>query len=197
MGAIDSFGDLAGTARIIKPNPRGFPMFRHCELFPELRTLDEPGTMAVEVSRVAISRDYTRRRRRTEPFMTLMKAVILAAKHEGATHVIGATDAALHRWLVHFGFPYRVSGPGRDYYGPVAPVRHEPARTRRRHPQRPLPSLEGIPVGSAPFLWPGQAGYPVNGAVAVGRRHQRGRLPVTPMPQSRSLDATTPPTSCC
>ena len=39
----------------------------------------------------------------------------------GATHLLGATDAALHRWLVHFGFPYRLAGPEVDYYGCVAP----------------------------------------------------------------------------
>ena len=95
-------------------------MFRHCTLFPDVRILGDPGIMPVEVSRVAISRTYSRRRR-TEPFLTLMKAVIQAAQEAGATHLIGATDAALHRWLVHYGFPYRVSGPVVDYYGAVAP----------------------------------------------------------------------------
>ena len=167
VGAIDSFGDLAGTARIIKPNPRGFPMFRYCQLFPELHALDGPGTMPVEVSRVAISRDYARRRRRTEPFMTLMTAVFLAAKQEGATHVIGATDAALHRWLVHLGFPYRVSGPAVDYYGLVAPCVISLRELDDVILSGRYPALEGIPVGPAPFLWPGQTGYPVNSAAAM------------------------------
>jgi len=174
VGAIDSFGELAGTARIIKPNPRGFPMFRHCELFPDLGTLDCPGAMAVEVSRVAISRDYTRRRRRTEPFMTLMTAVFLAAKQEGATHVIGATDAALHRWLVHLGFPYRVSGPAVDYYGLVAPCVISLRELDDVILSGRYPALEGIPVGPAPFVWPGQTGYPVNGAVAMAAASDAG-----------------------
>jgi N-acyl-L-homoserine lactone synthetase len=167
VGAIDTFGDLAGTARIIKPNPHGFPMFRHCVLFPDLGVLDGPGTLAVEVSRVAISRDYARRRRRTEPFMTLMKAIILAAKQEGATHLIGATDAALHRWLVHFGFPYRVSGPAVDYYGPVAPCVMSLLELDEVILGGRYPALEGIPVGPAPFLWPGQTGYAADGAGAA------------------------------
>jgi N-acyl-L-homoserine lactone synthetase len=167
VGVIDSFGDLAGTARIIKPNPHGFPMFQHCALFPELHTFDRPGTVPVEVSRVAISREYTRRRRRTEPFMTLMTAVFLAAKQEGATHVIGATDAALHRWLTHLGFPYRVSGPAVDYYGLVAPCVISLRELDDVILSGRYPALEGIPVGPAPFLWPGQTAHPLDSAAAV------------------------------
>lgn len=120
VGAVDGAGDVAGTARLIKPNERGFPMFRHCAFFPEVQTLHEPDVLPLEVSRVAISRDYARRHR-TEPFLTLMKAVVQAAQSIGATHLIGATDRALHRWLVHYGFPYRVCGPAVDYYGTVSP----------------------------------------------------------------------------
>ena len=85
-----------------------------------------PHSIAVEVSRVAISRHYARGQRgasrnRFEPFLTLVKAMVQGARLAGATHMMGATDAALHRWLVHFGLPYRISGPTVDYYGPVAP----------------------------------------------------------------------------
>ena len=43
VGAIDSYGELAGTARLIRANPHGFPMFRYCAFFPEVRTLDAAG----------------------------------------------------------------------------------------------------------------------------------------------------------
>ncbi len=174
VGAIDSFGDLAATARIIKPNPDGFPMFRHCALFPDVHCLDLPSAMPVEVSRVAISRDYTRRRRRTEPFMTLMKAIILAAKSEGATHLIGATDAALHRWLVHFGFPYRVSGPAVDYYGPVAPCVMSLLELDDVILGGRYSSLAGIPVGSLSTALPRQAGYAIPGAVVAAAAASAG-----------------------
>ena len=59
----------------------------------------------------------TPRRNRSSRFF---KAIIYGAKGVGATHLLGATDAALHRWLVHFGFPYRLAGPEADYYGRVA-----------------------------------------------------------------------------
>jgi N-acyl-L-homoserine lactone synthetase len=121
VGVIDSAGDLAGTARLIKPNPHGFPMFRHCAFFPEVQTPDAPHAVPVEVSRLAISRHYTRERRSTEPFLTLVRAMVHGARLAGATHLMGANEAALHRKLAHFGFPYRLCGPTADYYGPVAP----------------------------------------------------------------------------
>jgi N-acyl-L-homoserine lactone synthetase len=121
LGVVDAEGQLAGTARLIRSNPRGFPMLQHCAFFPEVQMLDTPHIVPVEVSRVAISRHYARARQRTEPFLTLVSAMVQGARYAGATHLIGATDAALHRWLVHFGLPYRVSGPPVDYYGPVSP----------------------------------------------------------------------------
>ncbi len=184
VGAVDSHGDLAATARIIKPSIRGFPMFDHCTLFPHVRTLDETGTVAVEVSRVAISRHYLRRRddlpahppavagpagatvvaavhpagerrrRGAEPLLTLLKAVTQGAKRAGATHLMGATDAAFHRWLVHYGFPYRVSGPEVDYYGLVAPCIMSFLDLDHVILGGQFAALEGFPVGMDPSRWP-------------------------------------------
>jgi N-acyl amino acid synthase of PEP-CTERM/exosortase system len=158
VGAVDASGSLAGTARVIKANRHGFPMFRHCAFFPEVQMLDAPQVLPVEISRVAISRHCTRQsgaRRRSEPFLTLMKAVLQAAKLAGATHLIGATDAALHRWLVHYGLPYRVSGPTVDYYGPVAAC----IMSLREYDEVVVggrfPALDGFPVGWDPSMWPG------------------------------------------
>src|SRR5947207_6042873 len=36
LGVVDSYGGLAATARLIKANRRGFPMFRYCGFFPEV-----------------------------------------------------------------------------------------------------------------------------------------------------------------
>lgn len=160
VGAIDADGHLAGTARVIRANPHGFPMFRHCAFFPEVQTLGSPQVIPVEVSRVAISRHYARQRaagprRRTEPFITLVKAIMQGAKRAGATHLIGATDAAFHRWLVHYGLPYRVSGPSVDYYGPVAPCIMSLQELDEVVVSRQFPALDGFPVGWDPHLWPG------------------------------------------
>jgi N-acyl amino acid synthase of PEP-CTERM/exosortase system len=180
VGAVDSHGDLAGTARVIKPNSRGLPMFDHCTLFPHVRTLEDAGTVAVEVSRVAISRHYVRRRddppanapsaaapvsaaavgprrerrrRGAEPFLTLVKAIMQGAKRAGATHVLGATDAAFLRWLVHYGLPYRVSGPEVDYCGIVAPCIMSLLELDQVILGGTFPALEGFPVGMDPSLW--------------------------------------------
>jgi N-acyl-L-homoserine lactone synthetase len=121
LAVIDSAGDVAGTARLIKPNPLGFPMFRYCAFFPEVQALDGPHVAPVEVSRLAISRHCIRGRRPTQPFLTLVRAMVRSARLAGATHLMGANEASLHRRLVHFGFPYRICGPRVDYYGPVTP----------------------------------------------------------------------------
>jgi len=121
LGVFDADAHMIGTARLIKPNPHGFPMFRHCAFYPDVQALDAPHVVPVEVSRLAISRHHAPRRRNTEPFLTLVRAMVQGARRAGATHLMGANEAALHRKLAHFGFPYRICGPTSDYYGPVAP----------------------------------------------------------------------------
>jgi N-acyl-L-homoserine lactone synthetase len=182
VGAIDVSGELAATARIVKPNGRGFPMFQHCALFPDVQTLNQPGTVPVEVSRVSISRSYARRerRRRTEPFLTLLNAVIRAAKRVGATHLIGATDLALHRSLVHHGFPYRFAGPQVDYYGLVAPCIMSLHELDDVILAGRYALLEGFPVGWDPHLWPGQGEYAVNPPASVGSVTGTGWQPYHP-----------------
>jgi N-acyl amino acid synthase of PEP-CTERM/exosortase system len=177
VGAVDALGELAGTARVIRSKSKSLPMFRHCTLFPHVRTLDEPGCVVVEVSRVSISRDYARRRdeihppptepataaarasqrrrRRTEPFLTLVKSILQGAKRAGATHLIGATEASFHRWVVHYGFPFRVSGPEADYYGPVVPSILSLHELDDLILSGRFPALEGLPVGWDPEVWPG------------------------------------------
>jgi N-acyl-L-homoserine lactone synthetase len=120
LGLLDADGNVIGTARLIKPNPHGFPMFRHCAFFPEVMPPDAPHVAPVEVSRLAISRRYMRYRRRSEPLCDLVKAMVVGARRVGANHLIAASEAALARRLVQFGFPYRIGGPTADYYGPVA-----------------------------------------------------------------------------
>ena len=183
VGAVDTDGHVAGTARLVLPNSAGLPLFHHCTLFPDETTLDEAGNLVVEVSRVSISRHYTRRRddppmgqcgvpetnpavaveltaerrrRRSEPFRSLLLAIVCGAKSVGATHLIGATDAALHRWLVHFGFPYRLAGPEVDYYGPVAPHIMSMSELDQVVLSGRYPVLDGFPVGPVPAgqRWP-------------------------------------------
>jgi len=181
LGAVDGHGKLAATARLVKPNEAGLPLFRYCTLFPSESTLNELADTIVEVSRVSISRGYARhhvgrplgkivvpeagdyasvpttaerRYRNAEPFLTLLKAIIFGARRVGATHLIGATDAALHRRLVRFGFPYRVVGPSVDYYGPVAPHIMSLAELDQVILGGQFAALDGFPVGVEPQPWP-------------------------------------------
>jgi N-acyl-L-homoserine lactone synthetase len=119
LAVLDTEGAMIGTARLIKANPRGFPMFRHCAFFPEVMPPDAPHRL-VEGSRLAIRRHYMRRRRSTEPLCDLMKALVMCARGVGANHLIAASEPALARRLAQFGFPYRIGGPTADYFGPVA-----------------------------------------------------------------------------
>jgi N-acyl-L-homoserine lactone synthetase len=121
LALLDAEGVMIGTARLIKPNPHGFPLFRHCAFYPEVQALDAPHVVPVEVSRLAISRRHAPRHRQAEPFLTLVRAMVQGARRAGATHLMGANEAALQRKLANFGFPYRICGPTSDYYGPVAP----------------------------------------------------------------------------
>src|SRR6185369_820500 len=86
LGLIAAEGTLIGTARLIKPNPHGFPMFRHCAFFPEVMPPDAPHVVPMEASRLAISRKYMRHHRRTEPLCDLVKAVVVGARMVGANH---------------------------------------------------------------------------------------------------------------
>jgi N-acyl amino acid synthase of PEP-CTERM/exosortase system len=179
VGAVDSHGELVATARVVKPNKAGLPLFRYCTLFSHETTFNEVGNTVVEVSRVSISRRHARRRddppavvseadaralvptagerreRYTEPFLTLLKAVIYGARRAGATHLIGATDLALHRWLVHYGFPYRLAGPEVEYYGPIAPYIMSLAEFDQVALSRKFAALDGFPVGPESALAPG------------------------------------------
>jgi N-acyl amino acid synthase of PEP-CTERM/exosortase system len=197
VGAVDRSGVLAATARIVKPNSAGLPLFSHCTLFPHPNALEDGGSTVVEVSRVSISRQYSRRRedvspvtlpagsdpslaaavgserrqRSGEPFLTLLRAVMYAAKRVRATHLIGATDAALHRWLVHYGFPYRLAGPEVDYYGPVAPYIMSLVELDQVILGGKFAALDRFPVGLDPERWPraDEWGAGVAGARPVNR----------------------------
>src|SRR3954452_7371808 len=62
VGVVDSEGKLAGTARLIKSSSLGLPLLQYCTLAAADREiLNDPRNRVVEVSRLSISRHYTRR----------------------------------------------------------------------------------------------------------------------------------------
>lgn len=63
IGGINQDGVMIGTVRLVLPSSIGFPLFEHCELFPEYRYLADKQAQqtAAEISRLAISKHYRRR----------------------------------------------------------------------------------------------------------------------------------------
>jgi N-acyl amino acid synthase of PEP-CTERM/exosortase system len=147
VGAVDACGELAGTARVVRTSDAGFPLVRHCTIDPDEAALFGSHSTPVEVSRLSVSRNYSRRdgdgwygskgglgfvagatgrsrerrHRRGEVFLTLLKAVYQTTKRIGATHWLAATEQSMQRMLAQHGFPFRQIGPEIDYAGPVAP----------------------------------------------------------------------------
>lgn len=130
VGAVDEFGTLHGTARIVLPGPDGhLPALDHCSVFPEQRSsLWAAPHRLMEVSRMCVRPparhvDDIRPARRYpvgKVFDTVLLAAYLVSRRLGATHWLGATEVPLHRLLLKRGYPFRQIGPVGDYYGPVA-----------------------------------------------------------------------------
>jgi N-acyl amino acid synthase of PEP-CTERM/exosortase system len=176
VGVLGAEGQLAGTARIVKPNSAGLPAFRHCSLFSADTTLADEGNRVVEISRVCINRRYTRRRaegicegsqavesgdyerrkcgRRDDVFATLVKAVYHATKRLGATHWLIAIEKPLRRRLARYGLPFELAGPEVDYYGRVAPYIMNLVELDRVIIGRQFAALDDFALGLPPGLWP-------------------------------------------
>ena len=146
IGAIDTRGDLIGTARAVKISEIGLPLFRHCTTFQDEMERHPSTSRLVEVGRLCVSRNYRRRtndgtygvpadslsnsaaeqrtdRRRVRDgvFPTLLKGLYQATKRLGATHWLAAMEKSLEVLLARLGFRFRLIGPESDYFGLVAP----------------------------------------------------------------------------
>jgi N-acyl amino acid synthase of PEP-CTERM/exosortase system len=147
VGVVDPCNELAGTARLVRNSDQGLPLFRRCTVFPWVVRADDPAVTLVEVSRLSISRQYSRRREdgclessmipesdrrlppplherrsgRDEVFITLLKAIYQAAKRLRATHWVAATETSLQRRVVQYGVPFVLAGPESEYLGRIAP----------------------------------------------------------------------------
>jgi len=165
VGAIDAWGTLAGTARVVKVTAAGpgLPIFQHCRIFAEETELLDPDNTVVEISRLSMSRGYRRRHEdgprerrdvRREVFLTLLKAIYQATKRLSATHWLVATETSLQRLVAQYGFPFRVIGPECDYGGPVSPYLMNLLQFDQVILSRRLPDLDDFVVGLEPQYWP-------------------------------------------
>jgi N-acyl amino acid synthase of PEP-CTERM/exosortase system len=180
VGVVDRAGELAGTARLVRTNAAGLPLLRHCTLFSDETLLSDPRNIVVEVSRLSISRRYTRRRgddscgppqvfesegsgvgipgerRRAGNllFVTLLQAFYQAAKRLSATHWIAATEPSLQRRLAQFGLPSRQVGPETEYWGRVAAYAMSIADFDQVILHRHFAALDDFLVGLEPQFTP-------------------------------------------
>jgi N-acyl amino acid synthase of PEP-CTERM/exosortase system len=151
IGVLNSKNDLFGTVRLVQPSLAGLPLFQHCSLFDDAPSLDAPHIRVIEMSRLAVSREYnsgaaatsaaaaavsggfysggnakrggvaSQGRKSGEIVLQIYKAVYQESKRRGFTHWLAATEKSLQRLMIRYGFPWRPVGPEVDYYGFVAP----------------------------------------------------------------------------
>lgn len=122
IGTLDPLGALVGTARLVRPSGAGLPMLGHCKIVSHEVELYKARATVVEVSRLAVSRQYRRPRNGSGALVvTLYRSLYEASKAFGYSHWLVATEPSLQRLVARFGFPFRQVGPEVDYFGPVAP----------------------------------------------------------------------------
>jgi len=146
VGAVAADGELAGTARGVRPSEIGLPLFDHCRAFAHETEFHGGNPRLLEVGRLVVGRNYRRRRgdvvsgvakaksgpatayhgaerRRVgeDAFMTIQKALYEETKRIGATHWLTGMEEPLRRQLAEQGFPFRAFGPESDYFGVITP----------------------------------------------------------------------------
>jgi N-acyl amino acid synthase of PEP-CTERM/exosortase system len=177
VGVVDVRGELAGTARMIPTGRARLPLFGYCTLFPGESVLNDPDNTVVEISRLSISRNYTRRHddgfygvaetpewtaravgprrsNRGGVFGTLFKGLYQTTKRLGVTHWIAATEKPLQRRLAQFGMYFRLAGPESNYGGPVAPYIMSVADWDQAILSGQIPALADYLVGLEPEFMP-------------------------------------------
>ena len=144
FGSFNGKDDVVGTVRLVHGTGlHEMPMWDHCSLYPEQETRFHKISNLVEVSRLAVSKQYRRRandgqygldssglekrdpmdrRRTTFPtVLRLYRVMYHALKQQGIEHVVASMEVSLYRILRALRFPFHEIGPEADYYGPVRP----------------------------------------------------------------------------
>ena len=148
FAARNSNGEAVGTARLVLSSAgKHFPFEQHCPAFPDFEF--PPAELAVEVSRLAVSKTYRRRAGdtrdgvneqeiRERPFtapprvqeqrvnapllvLGLYREMYRYSRALGIRYWYAAMERSLARVLGHYGFAFTPIGQECDYYGPVTP----------------------------------------------------------------------------
>ena len=174
LGVLDPHDVLVATARLVRRTEDGLPMYGHCSLLVPDPVLADKRAPVVEVSRLAVSRRFNRRkgdehyalegggtmasgeRRREggEIVMTLYRALYHASKRHGFTHWLAATERSLQRLVVRYRFPFRQVGPETDYFGLVAPYLMDLSEFDTEILSGRVPALRHFLDGLEPHLVP-------------------------------------------
>jgi N-acyl amino acid synthase of PEP-CTERM/exosortase system len=174
LGVLNSEDALVATARLVPRTEDGLPMYGHCSLLVHDPVLADFTAPIVEVSRLAVSRRYNRRkgdehygleggtrdtgekrREGGEIVMTLYRALYQASKRHGFSHWLAATERSLQRLVVRYHFPFKQVGPETDYFGMVAPYLMDLAEFDREILSGEVPALRHFLDGLEPHLLPG------------------------------------------
>ncbi len=93
-------GGLLATARLVKVNMIGLPLFRHCKVYPREFELFPDSTRVAEISRLCVSRSLRKRHIGSASVaINLYRAIYQASKRNGFTHWLVATEPSLQRLL--------------------------------------------------------------------------------------------------
>ena len=158
LGVVDATGSLLATARLVKVNMAGLPLFRHCQIYRGESELYRETTRVAEISRLCISRARRKRRAGSGSIaIQLYRAIYQASKRNGFTHWLAATEPSLQRLLASLRVPFREVGPRTDYYGPVAPYLIDLGKWDEVIVSRSLPALHSFLDGLEPEFNPASA----------------------------------------
>lgn len=155
LGVVDGEGSLLATARLVKVNMAGLPLFRHCQIYARESELYHDTTRVAEISRLCVSRELRKRHIGSASVaVNLYRAIYQASKRNGFTHWLVATEPSLQRLLASLQVPFREVGPRTDYYGPVAPYLVDLGKWDQTILSRSLPALHSFLDGLEPQYRP-------------------------------------------
>lgn len=179
-------GEPAGTVRLVLNGALGLPMVAHCLLESDYGFLADPrdplGAGYAEISRLAVSKGFRRRREDTpygapprtrsgddiprlmtsvqpptdvpEMVAGLFRLIYQESKRRGITHWVAAMERSLQVMLRRMGFLFSPIGPEVDYYGPVRAYVAEIAAVERYVFQKRPETLDYVTAGLEPHLKP-------------------------------------------
>jgi len=181
LGVLNNQDQLVATARMVRRSTLGYPLLLHCAIDDGRTLREEAGRTVIEVSRLAVSKNYNRRagdefyslqgpdprkvgeKRKGggEIVMALYKALYQASKRHGITHWLMAAERSLRRLITRYGFPFNTIGPESDYYGLVSPYSMDLREFDQVIASGRIPILQQFLEGLEPQLCPRAVPEPV------------------------------------